>query len=133
MILVDTSVLIDFFSGRKNTASLLLSELEESETPFYIPNICCQEVLQGARDHKEWKNLFEILSTQNLVGPRNQWICHSSAARIFFDARKKGLTIRSTVDCFIAQMALEERATLLHNDSDFESIKRVRPLKTLPS
>jgi hypothetical protein len=54
-----------------------------------------------------------------------------AAARTWFDARRRGLTIRSAADCLIAQIALENDAFLLHDDDDFERIARVRPLKTL--
>ncbi len=53
------------------------------------------------------------------------------AARINFDCRRKGMTVRSAVDCFIAQLVLEEDGILLHDDDDFEKIRSVRPLKTL--
>lgn len=49
---------------------------------------------------------------------------------VLIDCRRKGLTIRSSIDCFIAQLVLEEDGILLHDDGDFESIRRVRPLKT---
>jgi predicted nucleic acid-binding protein len=51
---------------------------------------------------------------------------HWEAARIFFDCRRHGLTVRSSVDCLIAAHAIEAKATLLHNDEDFERIRKVR-------
>ncbi len=45
--------------------------------------------------------------------------------------RRRGLTVRSTVDCFVAQLVLEVEGTLLHNDGDFELIAKVRPLQLL--
>ena len=52
------------------------------------------------------------------------------ASRIFFDCRRQGVTLRSTIDCLIAQLVLEIDAVLLHDDIDFERIKSVRPLRT---
>jgi predicted nucleic acid-binding protein len=63
--------------------------------------------------------------------PRDQWSTHRDAARIYYDCRRKGLTIRSSIDCFIAQLVLEEDGVLLHDDGDFERIREVRPLQTL--
>lgn len=57
---------------------------------------------------------------------------HVEAARIYFECRRKGLTVRSTTDCLIAQIALEHGFSLLHEDRDFDAIQRVRRLRTLP-
>jgi predicted nucleic acid-binding protein len=51
------------------------------------------------------------------------------AARIYFDCKKKGITIRSTIDCLIAQTALEHDLFLLHNDTDFDAMASVIRLK----
>ncbi|HEV7515928.1 MAG TPA: PIN domain-containing protein, partial [Thermoanaerobaculia bacterium] len=120
MIVVDTSVLIDFFRGRDLPGAERLRRLEEEQTPFALPAICCQEVLQGARDQLEWDLLLEYLESQELLFPRALWSTHRNAARIFYDCRRKDLTIRSSVDCFIAQLVLETDSVLLHNDEDFE-------------
>ena len=99
--------------------------------PFALPGICFQEVLQGAKDEREWSLLNEYLGSQELLFARDTLATHREAARIFFDCRRKGLTIRSSADCYIAQLVLEEDGILLHQDGDFEDIRRVRPLRTL--
>ena len=106
-----------------------LHELARQEVPFSIPMICCQEVLQGARDEGNWRKLEDYLLTQDLVAPTNPVRTHVDAARIFYDCRQKGLTVRSSVDCYIAQLVLERDAHLLHEDEDFTRISRVRPLR----
>jgi predicted nucleic acid-binding protein len=131
MIVVDSSVLIDFFRGRRNVATERFRALETERVPFALPAICAQEVLQGAKDEREWKLLADYLGSQRLLFPRDPWGLHLQAARIYFDCRRKGLTIRSSVDCMIAQLVLEEDGVLLHDDEDFERIQKVRPLKTL--
>lgn len=131
MIIVDTSVLIDFLSGRKTPEADYLAKLEFDEIPFSIPVICAQEVLQGARTREEWDDLQELLSTQTLLTPQNPWSTHRDAALIYFDGRRKGMTVRSTIDCFVAQLALENKGTLLHADRDYEQIARIRPLDTV--
>jgi predicted nucleic acid-binding protein len=131
VIVVDTSVLIDFFRGTPTAGAGRLAQLEADEVPFSIPLVCYQELLQGARDEREWRLLDEHLQTQRLLVPDHPLSLHREAARIFFDCRRKGVTVRSTVDCLIAAQALRAKATLLHNDDDFEHISTVRPLKTL--
>ena len=131
MIVTDTSVLVDFFRGRNTAGAQRLEQIERDGVPFAIPAVCCQELLQGARDQKEWGLLLQHLQSQRILVPKDSWVCHRAAARIFFDCRQKGFTIRSTVDCFIAQMVLEQDGTLLHNDEDFERIAKVRRLHTL--
>ena len=131
MIVVDTSVLVDLFRGRATAATERLQELERTGTPFAVPAICCQELLQGAKDEREWKLLHSYLETQDLLLPSDPWSSHVEAARIFFDCRQRGVTIRSSVDCLIAQLVLEVDGTLLHDDEDSERMKSVRPLRTL--
>jgi predicted nucleic acid-binding protein len=132
LIVVDTSVLISFFRGRATPAAARLRELEVAGEPFALPVVCCQEVLQGARDEREWQLLHDYLSSQRLLAPEEPWRTHCDAARIYFDCRRRGLTVRSAVDCLIAQLVIESAGVLLHEDSDFERIREVRPLRTLP-
>jgi predicted nucleic acid-binding protein len=131
VIVVDTSVLIDLLRGRDLPGARRLRRLEEEGTPFAIPAICIQEVLQGANDAKEWRLLAENLESQDLLFPVNPLFTHVQAARIYFDCRRKGITIRSSIDCFIAQLVLEEDGELLHNDQDFDLIQQARPLRTV--
>ena len=131
MIVVDTSVLVDLFRGRETEAVEALRQVELNEVPFAIPGICCQELLQGAADTREWRSLLSYLETQSLLFPRDAWTTHVFAARIYFDCRRKGITLHGTVDCYIAQLALETGGTLLHDDEDYDQIAQVRPLRTL--
>lgn len=132
MVLVDSSVLIDFFRGRDTPAVRRLAELEAGgEANWALPFVCFQEILQGARDEREWKLLRRTLESQEIVGPREALAVHLEAARIFFDCRRKGLTVRSSTDCLIAALALERDLALLHDDADFDAIGRVRPLRAL--
>jgi predicted nucleic acid-binding protein len=130
VIVVDTSVLVSFFRGRGSQEVSALRQIELDRTPFAIPAVCCQELLQGAGSAREWRLLLEYLETQTLLFPADPWHAHVEAARIFFDCRRKGITVRSSIDCFIAQLVLEVDGTLLHADADYERIKAVRPLRT---
>jgi predicted nucleic acid-binding protein len=128
MIVVDTSVLISYLQGQKSKACNYLREIEDSRIPYAIPNICIQEVLQGAKDEKSWKILNEYLLLQSIVPPKDQVQSYVMAAKIYFDCRKKGITVRSSNDCLIAQIVIENKGVLLHSDKDFIAISRVRKL-----
>lgn len=124
-------MLVALFRGRRTPAADRLRAVVREGQAFAIPFVCFQEVLQGAKDEAEWRRLKATLETQELVGPEDAAQAHLEAARIFFDCRRKGLTVRSSVDCLIAQLALERGDLLLHDDDDFEAIAKVRPLNTL--
>lgn len=85
------------------------------------------ELLQGARDEREWSLLREHLDVQEYLecGPET-W---PAAARIVFDLRRIGKTVRSPIDCCIAQIAIDHDVLLLHRDRDFETIAMVRQLR----
>ena len=125
MILVDTSVLIDLFKGNDNNAVCVFREVIQQQVPFGITSLIYQEILQGARTRKEYTILNEYLSTQRFFHPKDQLASYAGAADIYFSCRKMGVTIRSTIDCLIAQIALEHDLFLLHNDKDFTAMASV--------
>jgi len=129
MILVDTSVLIDFFKGTKNAESRKFEAVLEKKIPFGITSFIFQEILQGAASEKEYRLLKNYLSTQRFYNPGDSIESYAKAARIYVDCRKKGITIRSTIDCLIAMTALEHDLFLLHNDNDYVLMRKVVPLK----
>jgi len=131
VILVDTSVLIDLFAGRENRPTLRLRQLIQDSEPFYLAPPIIREVLQGARNETEWRRLRLYLTSQMRVDVADRLASEVAAARTYFDCRRRGLTVRSAADCLIAQIAIENSLTLLHNDRDFEAIRKVRPLKTV--
>ncbi|HEX3531352.1 MAG TPA: PIN domain-containing protein [Thermoanaerobaculia bacterium] len=128
MILVDTSVWIDVFrdasGGRKKSLNAALQDDEVILSRFYQ-----LELLQGCRDETEWRLLKSYLSTQDYVEASSAtW---EQAARIYFELRRIGLTVRSPIDCCIAQLALENDLLLFHRDRDFTTIAKARPLRQL--
>lgn len=126
MILVDTSVWIEIFNDK--TGHVVKAFQARIGSEHYVLSRFNQlELLQGARDQKEWELLENYLATQYyLEASENTW---PEAARIYFELRRRGITFNSPVDCCIAQIALEYGALLLHCDKDFERISRVRPLE----
>jgi predicted nucleic acid-binding protein len=131
IVVVDSSVLIAFFRGQATPGAARLRQLEQLGESYALPVVCCQEVMQGARDEREWRLLDAYLTTQQLLSPLDVWATHRAAARIYFDCRRRGLTIRSSVDCLIAQLTIDHDGVLLHDDEDFERIRQVRPLRTM--
>lgn len=129
MILVDTSVLIDFFRGNMNEAVDNFRSIIQNGFAFGITSVIFQEVLQGAKDEKEYDVLEKYLSTQHFFHPLDPITSYKNAARVYFDCRRKGVTVRSTIDCLIAQIAQENNLYLLHNDRDFDAIAAVTSLK----
>jgi predicted nucleic acid-binding protein len=129
MILVDTSVLIDFIEGRENAAAARFREVLDRDIPFGISPITVLEVLQGARTEKDLKVLQEYLRSQlsyDLVRGLDSYV---EAAKICSRLRKKGMALGSSIDGLIAETAIEHGLYLLHNDSDFERIANASSLK----
>ena len=129
MILVDTSVLIDFFKGIDNEPARKLEIILTQQIPFGINSCIYQEILQGARSEQEFDTLKNYLKTQRFYQPLDPVASFENAARLYFQCRKKGITIRSTIDCLIAQTAIEYNLALLHNDKDFTAMAEVCDLK----
>jgi predicted nucleic acid-binding protein len=129
MILADTSVLIDFLKGSKTESGEKLKSILQQGIPFGINSFIFQEVLQGAKSEKEYRLLRQYLETQRFYHPRDPIDSFAKAARIYFKCRRKGVTVRSTIDCIIAQTAMEHDLFLLHSDTDFDAMATVIPLK----
>ena len=122
MILVDTSVWIEIFRDKTGHTATAFRKKIASEN-YAITRFNQLELLQGSRNEKEWQLLDDYLTTQYyLEASESTW---REAARLYFELRRKGITINSPVDCCIARIALEHGAFLLHRDKDFEKISRV--------
>jgi hypothetical protein len=129
MILVDTSVLIDFFKGIENEPCNKFKTILTQQIPFGITPFVYQEILQGAKSQKEFNLLQKYLGSQTFFHPKDPIESFAKAAKIYFDCRRKGVTIRSTIDCIIAQTAIEHNLYLLHNDNDFNAMSDIIRLK----
>jgi predicted nucleic acid-binding protein len=123
MFLIDTSVWVSVLRDRTGIARQNLETLVKDENIF-LSRFTQMELLQGCRDEREWKLLQTYLQEQDYVEATDQtWVL---AARIYYDLQRQGLTVRSTIDCCIAQLAIEHQLTLIHNDRDFDTIQKVR-------
>jgi predicted nucleic acid-binding protein len=129
VILIDTSVLIDYLKGTANEGVSKFERILSRSIPFGISSFIYQEILQGAASLKEYDLLKRYLETQRFYHPKDQIESYEKAAFIYMQCRRRGITIRSTIDCLIAQIAMEHELTLLHNDSDFDLMAKIVPLK----
>lgn len=126
MLLIDTSLWIATYRDLSGEVSRYVQSATGTEEIVFCQFIRA-ELLQGCRDEREWARFVEYLDDQRYVElSLDGW---TEAARIYFELRQRGLTVRSTLDCCVAVVALEHGLTLLHNDHDFERIAAVRPLK----
>ena len=127
MILVDSSVLINFFSGKTNKQSILFEELLISNLEFGICPEIYQELLQGTKSNREFKQLNDYLSTQTIYTLQSGLFSRLQAAELYRKCMKNGITIRSTIDMIIAETAIENNLYLLHDDRDFTLMAKTIP------
>ena len=85
------------------------------------------EVLQGSKTQQAFNKIDKILLQQAFYHLNDKLVSYENAALIYSRCRKKGITIRSSIDCLIAQCAIENEVTLLHNDKDFVQMTGVIP------
>ncbi len=126
MIAVDTSAVVDLLRNRRSAIAHNLELLIGLGETIAFPAPVAQELLQGARDEGEWRLLFRYVSSQEILVPDVE--TYRRAAKIYYDCRRAGLTVRSTVDCLVAQLALDRGGYLLAHDRDYAAIATVRPL-----
>lgn len=127
MYLVDTSVWIDYIQGRDTPAVQLLDELLLNPLAVNLNDQIYLEILQGARSKEAFDTLQLYFSGQRFSIFEDSRESHANAARIYFDCRRNGITVRSSIDCLIAQCALENELVLLHHDSDYTKMQSVVP------
>ena len=130
MILVDTSVWIDFLNGRDSKERHALHRLIEEEKDISITEIILTEILQGIRDDENFKKVKDYLLEFPIHAPKGIET-YLKAAGIYRDCRKKGKTVRKTVDCVIAAICIENNLAMLHKDSDFDVIEECSGLKIM--
>jgi predicted nucleic acid-binding protein len=132
--LVDTSVWIDFFRASNSPAVERLTQVLHAGIEVGLSTTILQEILQGTADEQQFVRFRSYFETQPIYVPRDPVQMAISAARLYFDCRRQGITVRSSNDCLIAQTALEHRLILLHQDEDFRRIGKVlKELKQISS
>jgi predicted nucleic acid-binding protein len=128
MILVDSSVWIDFLNGENSAPRRLLHRLIEDDGELALTGIILTEVLQGITEERDFRRVQEYLLAFPIYQPQSTKT-YLAAARIYRACREKGETVRKTVDCLIAAICLEHNLILLHKDRDFDRIAKCTGLR----
>lgn len=118
MILVDSSVWIDYFRGIPTVQTDRLDLLLGSE-PLAIGDIVLAEVLQGFTSERDFQQALRLMASLTLIDIAGHDIA-VQAARNFRTLRARGITVRKTIDTLIATRCIQDGFALLHDDRDFD-------------
>jgi predicted nucleic acid-binding protein len=121
VIVVDSSVWIDFLNGRHGPHVRLLYEGLGTEQ-IIVGDLMLCEILQGSRSEEDAQKVEALLRRFEIVSMAGDAIA-VAAARNFRSLRRRGITIRKTIDLLIGTWCIENRTPLLHNDSDFRPMR----------
>ena len=127
MILVDSSAWIEFQRATGSSADRRLTSAIESNEPLATMGLILLEILAGARDEQQARDLSRLLDRCQLL-PLEDPFDFESAATLYRSCRREGITIRRLPDCLIAAVAMRTETALLHQDADFDAIARHAPL-----
>ena len=129
MLVVDSSVWIDFFNGDDAPAAELLGHLlDHGEVRLVVPDLVLFEVLRGFRlesDLRTARQLMHGLEVESSVDPELALF----AAEHYRHLRSRGHTVRSAVDVLVAAFCIERDYALLHDDRDFDAFELHRGLR----
>ncbi len=125
MVLVDTSVWVELF--RKDTSLRPDAVFDLEEVVTCLPVV--QEVLQGFRDEAAYRSAREAMTALPIVESPLSWAVVERAVELYRLARRRGLTVRSSVDCLIAACAIRHNLTVMHRDRDFPALAQVSALR----
>jgi predicted nucleic acid-binding protein len=130
ILLVDTSVWIDFFAGRDTPQTRIFKDAVGEGADVTLTEMILAEILQGVPSDSEFVKLRRTLSAFRILRPDSDETS-VQAAKLYRTGRKQGVTIRSLIDCLIAAIAMEHDAAVLHRDRDYDRISAYAPLKTI--
>ena len=128
-LLVDSTVFIDFFRGRETAQTSRLEQCFQNGDDICYCGFVLLEVLQGIRDEKELiavKQQFE-----NLIYLEDDRSTFELGATIYRELRRKGITIRNSVDCLISAVIIQHGVHFLENDRDYKFIDQHYPLNRI--
>ncbi len=129
MLVVDSSVWIDYFNGRLSPQTDYLDRILE-DIPILVGDLILAEVLQGFQNGEDFENAmlaFSQFTQAGMVGPRFAL----QSARNYRYLRQKGFTVRKTINSLIATFCIEHHHILLHNDNDFAPFEKHLGLQTI--
>lgn len=131
MILVDTSVWIDYFNGFNDEEKVKkLIEALKKEEDLYVTDIILTEILQGIKEDSKYTIVKNSILALKFVHAKN-YKTYIYASDIYRECRKNGITIRKTIDCLIAAIAIENNLIILSKDKDFVNISKIIDINLL--
>ena len=122
MVIVDTTVWIDYLGGITNPETIWLDR-EMSQQRLGLTDLILCEILQGIRDDAAFRQVHSRLLSFEIFETGGVELAVASA-RNYRKLRSLGLTVRKTVDCLIATFCLEAGHLLLHRDHDFDPFEK---------
>lgn len=122
MLLVDSTVWVDYFNGIENPQTDYLHQIVD-KVPVLIGDLILAEVLQGFREDTDFEKARRIFARYIQVGMVNPELALQSA-RNYRVLRRKGITVRKMIDSLIATYCIEKEHDLLHSDSDFDGYEK---------
>jgi predicted nucleic acid-binding protein len=131
MITADTSVWIDFLNERETPQTqALINLLRDASSAIVLLDVVLMEILRGVRSDKDYQATYQALLplTVQVAGGKDVAL---AAAVIYRQLRRRGLTIRSSIDLLVAAWCVTNQCVLIHSDRDFDSIAQHYPLRFL--
>ena len=129
MLVVDSSVWIDFFNDADSPAVHVLEQLlDYGEVRLVVPDLVLFEVLCGfrhEREHRQARLLMQTLSIESVGGTE----LALAAAQHYRSLRAQGITVRSAIDVLVATFCIERDYALLHRDRDFDAFENLRGMR----
>ncbi len=129
MVIVDTTVWIDYLRGLQNSETDYFDR-QLGRQRFGLTDLILCEVLQGLRGEQAFKRVLHELRKFELFETGGEGLA-IAAARNFRHLRQQGRTVRKTIDCLIATFCLRHGHSLLHRDRDFDHFERILGLTVI--
>ncbi len=129
MIVVDSSVWIDYFNGKETQQTDLLDSYL-GNTPIIMGDLILTEVLQGFQGDKDYESAKQMLLQMPFMAMGGLELSLESAVN-YRQLRKKGVTVRKTIDIIIGTFCIHHQIPLLHDDKDFEPMIEHLGLQTV--
>ena len=129
MIIVDSSVWIDFFNGKRTSQTDWLDS-SLGNTPIIMGDLILTEVLQGFQDDRDFRIARDLLLCFPVMSMIGQELALKSAMNYRL-LRRKGVTVRKTIDVMIGTFCIHHRLPLLHDDRDFDPMVKLLGLDAI--
>ena len=129
MLVVDSSVWIDFFNAAPSGARATLRRLlAEGETEIIVPDLVLYEVLRGFREERDYLQAERLMLSMTVQAVGGQTLA-LRAAQHYRTLRASGVTVRSSIDVLVAAFCIDRGYALLHADRDFDPFEATRGLR----